>query len=97
MALIKCPECAKEISDTVSNCPHCGYAIKKPGPPTVIELTGKKWKKLTLVGWILIFLGFSVAVAGKSQEVPPALLPILIGGGIVILVYSKIMSWWHHK
>lgn len=29
MALIKCPECGKEISDSVKQCPHCGYEIKK--------------------------------------------------------------------
>lgn len=27
MALIKCPECKKQISETVENCPHCGYPI----------------------------------------------------------------------
>lgn len=25
MALIKCPECGKEISDTAKSCPNCGY------------------------------------------------------------------------
>ncbi len=25
MALIKCPECGKEISDSAKQCPHCGY------------------------------------------------------------------------
>ena len=29
MALIKCPECGKEISDSVNKCPHCGYQMKK--------------------------------------------------------------------
>lgn len=29
MALIKCPECEKEISDQATNCPNCGYPIKK--------------------------------------------------------------------
>lgn len=29
MALIKCNECEKEISDTVTKCPHCGYENKK--------------------------------------------------------------------
>lgn len=24
MALIKCPECGKEISDKAISCPHCG-------------------------------------------------------------------------
>ena len=28
MALIKCPECGKEISDTVKRCPNCGYHKK---------------------------------------------------------------------
>lgn len=29
MALISCPECGKEISDTNSKCPFCGYILKK--------------------------------------------------------------------
>ena len=28
MALIKCPECKKKISDQCDNCPSCGYPIK---------------------------------------------------------------------
>lgn len=27
MALIKCPECGREISDKAGSCPHCGYPI----------------------------------------------------------------------
>lgn len=29
MALVKCPECGKEISDKASSCPNCGVGIKK--------------------------------------------------------------------
>lgn len=29
MALIKCPECGHEVSDTAANCPNCGYQITK--------------------------------------------------------------------
>ena len=29
MALIKCPECHREISDQAESCPHCGYPIQK--------------------------------------------------------------------
>lgn len=29
MALIKCPECGNEMSDTLKKCPHCGYKVKK--------------------------------------------------------------------
>ena len=28
MALIKCPECGREVSDTCSHCIHCGFALK---------------------------------------------------------------------
>lgn len=27
MALIKCPECGKEVSDKATSCVHCGYPI----------------------------------------------------------------------
>ena len=27
MALIKCPECGKEISNQTKSCPHCGYRL----------------------------------------------------------------------
>lgn len=29
MALIKCPECGREISDQAESCPGCGYVINK--------------------------------------------------------------------
>ena len=29
MALIKCVECNKEVSDSAKVCPHCGYKLKK--------------------------------------------------------------------
>ena len=28
MALIKCPECGKEISDKAEKCPHCGKILQ---------------------------------------------------------------------
>lgn len=38
MALINCPECGKEISDTAVSCPHCGYGINQ----TPVVTTRKK-------------------------------------------------------
>lgn len=29
MALIKCPECGKEISDKANACIHCGYPLNE--------------------------------------------------------------------
>lgn len=29
MALIRCPECGKEITNTVKRCLHCGFKLSK--------------------------------------------------------------------
>ena len=29
MALIKCPECGKMVSDAANNCPQCGFPVKE--------------------------------------------------------------------
>lgn len=33
MALIKCPECGKEISDKATSCPNCGFPLLIPQQP----------------------------------------------------------------
>lgn len=40
MALIKCSECGKEISDKATSCVHCGCPI--PSSPTISNAGGKK-------------------------------------------------------
>lgn len=37
MALIKCPECGKEISDKSANCIHCGFPLKLPISKCLID------------------------------------------------------------
>ena len=32
MALIRCPECNHDVSDTAAACPNCGYAISEMKP-----------------------------------------------------------------
>lgn len=46
MALIKCPECGKEISDTAKSCPNCGYSLKVK--------KGKVTKKHAIIGITII-------------------------------------------
>lgn len=36
MALIKCPECGKEISSNAANCPNCGNPVPKKMVPVTI-------------------------------------------------------------
>lgn len=48
MALIKCPECRKDISDMASSCPSCGYELKK-------KITDSKAKNnIVFIGGVFI-------------------------------------------
>lgn len=38
MALIKCPECGKEVSSDCKQCPNCGKQLKKPVAPIVLSI-----------------------------------------------------------
>lgn len=33
MALIRCPECGREVSSLAPACPHCGYPLQGQGKP----------------------------------------------------------------
>ena len=65
MALIKCPECGKDISDTSEKCIHCGFPIEKPKKKNWIK-THKKIMILICVV-IVVTLGIIfVLTKGKS-------------------------------
>lgn len=57
MAIIICPECKKELSDTLKVCPHCGFSIKKKN-------TISKKKVTLLVSIILCMIALGGGVAG---------------------------------
>lgn len=64
MALINCPECKKEVSDTVSKCTACGHQIRKP----------KRSAFGKVVKWVFIlfniFMIYSIfSGAGESSHV----------------------------
>ncbi len=42
MALIKCPECGKEISDKANVCIHCGYPLHKEDSQKIRTVTSLK-------------------------------------------------------
>lgn len=35
MALIKCKECGKKVSDTATECPHCGIELQTTNESTI--------------------------------------------------------------
>jgi|SRR3989339_218558 len=69
MALIKCLECGKEISDTAVKCPHCGAPIKGQSYKVVIPKKFKipLWTIATFViGLVLAILGFILVRQGAK-------------------------------
>ena len=60
MALINCPECGKEISDSSKKCIHCGYVLDKDGE--------KKKKILIVVVAIVIVIAIIAAIIGSNSK-----------------------------
>lgn len=80
MALIPCPECAREVSDKANACPHCGNPLAAtapratapllvataPGKAVTTEATGKGWKLLQAIGVVMVCIGV-VSCAGAGD------------------------------
>lgn len=65
MALIKCPECEKEISDTSDICINCGYPIKPK------KKVNKKHLIIILACIILVsVLGLVITIISKKETYP---------------------------
>lgn len=77
MALIKCKECNKEISDNASQCPHCGYIYKKRN--------SKKEKSMAFRVIIPIIVAIAVFIVG-------IVLFIAIDKGIQKIKEKKILN-----
>ena len=57
MALIDCPECGKQVSDSAPSCPHCGYQLINDEPEYVFP---KKRRKIPSLGWAGIILAIFI-------------------------------------
>lgn len=58
MALIKCPECGKKMSDQAESCPHCGYSFeKKKGKSDTFENLKGKWNNKYLLVLLVVAVG----------------------------------------
>lgn len=55
MALIKCPECKKRISDTAIYCPRCGYVLAN-GSPSAQQNATKQRKESKSVREVLRYV-----------------------------------------
>ena len=109
MALVKCPDCGRDVSQRAPTCPGCGAPIANapsaaPAYQAVqaIEETGKRWKRLQVYGVIEILAATGplfIRPRDNPEVGPIALLWImgLLGLGLATLAYARIGAWWHHR
>lgn len=89
MALISCPECGKQISETTPSCPHCGYLLSSavqqqaPAPTKIADV-----KKNIPVGIICVIVGplFSIICIPFIGVFGIGIFGII--GGVMTLVFG---------
>lgn len=60
MALISCPECGKQISDSTPSCPHCGYRFSTDTTTSPSPTEIKPSKASIPIGVIEILAGIAI-------------------------------------
>jgi uncharacterized membrane protein YvbJ len=110
MALIKCPECSKEVSDKAPSCPHCGSPIAAAREQnetgvmiTTIQETSKKFK-LQIVLSACVFWGGLIWmwIFAYNSGTNFSMVYIRTGGlitiaGLIWYLITRFNIWWHHK
>lgn len=104
MALIKCPECGKEYSDTASSCPHCGYTANsqkygkelgvgiKEGLKGLNTVCSPKKKSTCIKLCLIPFIGIVLLmIAGFTEN------DLLIGIGGIVAFLSGACNFYVGK
>jgi len=73
MALINCPECKKEVSDSAKTCPHCGYKLIEDDVKKTDSQSKKNKKKngcltLLIIGAVLIVIFYIIGSNGDDSS-----------------------------
>lgn len=97
MALIKCPECGKEISDKSKQCIHCGYPLDELKMNNTnrlykITLTDHGKNKVQTIAKIREFTGMGLAEAKKFSESLPQIIQAGISMNECDLIQSHFLS-----
>lgn len=101
MALIRCPECHRDVSSKATACPNCAYPVARTPlqrPVQVIEKTGRRWKEVRVLGWLLVVIAALVLFAEwAANNSGGVVIGWSIGlAGLACLVTSRAGAWWYH-
>ena len=89
MALIKCPECGKEISDRASACIHCGCPLGE-GSQTKIKIQNCDWTTFMQPVSVSIYNNNLLLWSGQTGQV--AILNIDFPIEIVIKIEGVVLD-----
>jgi len=96
MALIKCPDCGKEISSEATSCPFCGCPATKINPNLNEEIKNNLQKRgmlfivIAIAAIVFVILGDSNAFhfVAASTELMAVISGIIALASIIIAVRS---------
>ena len=83
MALVKCSDCGRDVSNNAPNCPHCGRPMAAFSRKAV--QTRRKGGKYEGVGFLLILVGIGACFASG------VLGGVLILAGFVLFLIGRFM------
>lgn len=89
MAMIKCPECGKEVSDKTYKCPNCGVVINKPKR----GVTGVIFKTIFILFnaiMILWFIGLFMTGSGDPEMANAEATAKAVGSGMLFFIWILI-------
>lgn len=82
MALINCPECQREISDTVKACPHCGYSLEQD-----VESAGLQKVEIAAVS-----LKAKIPSKTLRMVISVVLVSVIGFAGLILLIRQRARS-----
>lgn len=107
MALMACPEGAREVSDEAPSRPDCGAPIasaaarRSVGVPLVtVQETSKRLEGHVLMSALLVGDGiiwlFSAGSSGSGNTDSGVVAALNMFGGLVRYTVTKLRIWWRH-
>lgn len=66
MAIIKCPECGREVSSKAATCPNCGCPVAELSPDGVVRIRLPRTEQIA-DGWVGLFSSKDVTISSNGR------------------------------